>query len=100
MSVYGIETEDDCRKKIDELLEKTRRVGETMNEESVADLKADLKRYFDLRNDKKMSAVDRTFFRAIHEAYLRSPHLGRRQTWRTGLYEIEWKLKFMRPKEK
>jgi hypothetical protein len=53
MSVYGIETEDDCRKKIDELLEKTRRVGETMNRESVADLKADLKRYFDLRNYKK-----------------------------------------------
>ena len=101
MSVYGIESEYDCRKKIDELLVKVDFASEVMDRENISDVKAELKKYFRQRDDKNFSKIERQcFWPAIHKAYVRSPHLGRPQTWRTGLYEIRLQLKFLRPTER
>jgi predicted transcriptional regulator len=100
-SLYGIESEDDCRKKIDELLELHRRAEKAMNKESIAALKSQLKDYYERADDSRMSAVERAcFWPAIQEAYVRSPNLARPQTWRDGLYEIELNLRYYRPKKK
>ena len=101
MSVYGIETEDDCRMKIDALLAKVDFASNIMNRENISDVKADLKKYFRQRDDKNFSKIERQcFWPAIHKAYVRSRHLGRPQTWRTALYEIRLQLKFLRPAER
>ncbi len=75
MSLYGIETDDECWSKIDELLELTHRAQKTRSKEAVATLKKGLKEYYDLGNTisgkSRMSPVERAFFwPSISEAYV------------------------------
>jgi hypothetical protein len=99
-SLYGIESEDDCRKRIDELLELHAQAEKSMNKELIATLKSKLKDYYKQGNRTKMSAVESAYFwPAIQEAYVRSPNLASPKTWREGLYEIHSSLRYYRPRE-
>jgi hypothetical protein len=100
-NLYGIESRDDCRAKIDELLEMCHRTEQTMNKETMASLKASLKKYYKMgdtnKGSIKMSPDESAFFYpAIREAYVRSPKLNSQKTWREGLYEIESNLRYYR----
>ena len=103
MSLYGIESEDDCRKKIDELLQLTRTAQQQMNKEAISALKIRLKHYYDMGNSNKgeaqMSAVESAYFwHAVSEAYAwGAPNLNAPNTWREKLEEVEYKLKKWRP---
>jgi hypothetical protein len=97
-SLYGIESEDDCRVKIDELLQKVYVARRKLVKDTVADLKSDLERYYKQRDDVRMSQIERIWFwPAIQHAYVGAPHLGSPKTWREGLNEIELNLKYYRP---
>jgi len=100
-NLYDIESKDDCREKIDELLEVCHRTEQVMNKETVAGLKNRLKEYYKMGDTNKgsdqMSPVERAFFYpAIRDAYVRSPKLNSPKTWREGLYEIESNLRYYR----
>jgi hypothetical protein len=69
-SLYGIESEDDCREKLDELLEMTRRAEQAMNKEEISALKSRLQTYYGEGNTQKghdqMSGVEsKSFWPAI-----------------------------------
>ncbi len=103
-SLYGIETEQDCREKIDEVLQSPALCG-TINKETISVLKFRLAEYHQKGNNLKgrsqMSRAERVFFwAAIHEAYTKAPNVNSRHTWRRGLQEIELNLKYYRPKER
>ncbi len=100
-NLYGIESDNDCGKLIDEPLELHRQAEKSMNKEMIAMLKSRLKDYYKQANQAKMSHVESAYFwPAIQEAYVRSPNLASPGTWREGLYEIQSSLKYYRPKEK
>jgi hypothetical protein len=103
-SLYGVETEQDCREKIDEVLQSPALCG-TINKETISALKSRLKAYHQKGNNLKgrsqMSRAERVFFwAAIHEAYIKAPNVNSRHTWQKGLQEIESNLKYYRPKER
>ncbi|SRR5258708_1566309 len=102
MSLYGIESEDDCRAKIDELLEFHARAERAMNKESIRIIKDRLAEYRKAGNTndgkRRMSSVEeRYFWPAINEAYVRAPNLNAPKTWRDGLSEIHLNLTYYRP---
>lgn len=104
MSLFGIESEDDCRRKFDELLELHARAERAMDKETIAALKSQLKNYYRQGDTsvgrQKMSRVEAQYFwPAIQDAYVRAPRLSSRKTWNDGLYDIEHALRFLRPKE-
>ncbi len=97
MSLYGIESEADCREKIDELLELHARAERTMNKESIRIIKDRLAGYRKAGNTnegkRRMSSVEeRWFWPAINEAYVKAPNLNAPKTWKEGLYEIHLNL--------
>jgi hypothetical protein len=103
-SLYGIESERDCRNEIDKLLQSPALHG-TVNKDTVAALKSRLKEYYkkgDTQEGKsQMSRVERQWFwPAIRDAYVRAPNLGSPRTWLDALYNIKYSLSYRRPKEK
>ena len=104
MSLFGIESEEDCRKKLDELLELHARAKRAMDKETIAALNSQLKHYYrkgdTIRGRQRMSQIEAQYFLpAIQDAYVRAPRLSSRKTWNDGLYDIEHALRFLRPKE-
>jgi hypothetical protein len=101
MSLFGIESEDDCRKEIDALLELHDAARRAMNKETIAVLKSELGRHCKKGRSapEKMSSVEqRYFWPAVKEARAVAPNLGSRKTWSGGLDEIEHKLRSNRPR--
>lgn len=103
-NLYGIETQDDCRRKIDELLEMTQQAQQTMNKEEISALKSRLETYYEEGNTEKgqdqMSWVESSFFwPAIREAYINAPKLNSPKRWGTCLYEIGSSLRYYGPQE-
>jgi ElaB/YqjD/DUF883 family membrane-anchored ribosome-binding protein len=110
MSLYGIETEADCRKEIDELLamvdhaEQTLTIGSTTAKPAMEVLKSRLEELYkksNHTNEGHMSAVEVAYFRpAIQEAYVNAPKLSSPRTWPGGLEEIRMNLRYRRPANK
>jgi hypothetical protein len=103
MSLFGIESDEECREKIDELLELHARANDALNKEAIAALKSQLRDYYRKGDTnwgrQQMSQVEaQCFWPAIQEAYVRAPRLSSRRTWNEGLYEIEHSLCYLRPK--
>jgi len=103
-SLYGIESEQDCRNEIDKLLQEPALHGD-VNKETIAALKSRLKEYYKKgsgdKAQRQMSKVERAFFwPAIQDAYVHAPNLNSRSTWPGGLYDIDDYLRHHRPKEK
>ena len=104
MSLFGIESEDDCRREIDALLVLHARAKEEMSDEAVAAIKSALRECYDqgktVRGTRQMSQVEEQYFwPAIQEAYTRAPNLNSRRTWNDGLWEIEHSLTWHRPRQ-
>lgn len=104
MSLFGIESEDDCRREIDALLVLHARAKEEMSPEGVAAIKSALGEYYrkgnSVRGTRQMSDMEqRYFWPAICEAYTRAPKLNSRRTWNEGLWEIEHSLTWHRPRD-
>jgi hypothetical protein len=96
-NLYGIESEADCRQKMDELLEMCLHARQAMNREAMGVLKDRLKKYYKTgdgnRRNNRMSNIERTFFwPAIQGAYLNAPSLIAHRTWQAGLAKIESEL--------
>lgn len=103
-SLYGIETEDVCREKIDELLEMCRRAEQAMNKLEIAVLKSRLQEDYKEGDTQKgrdqMSDVESSFYwPAIRDAYEKTPKLTSPKMWPAGLHEIASSLQHYRPKE-
>lgn len=103
MSLFGIESEEDCRQKIDALLELHGRAERATTKEAVASLKAALKVYYDKGNSGKakgeMSQVESSWFwPGVYEAFVKGPNLNDPSTWHDGLYEVQLNLSYYRPK--
>jgi hypothetical protein len=107
MSLYGIETEDECRKAIDELLVMVDRAEEALKIASITAKRAmevlksapeELYRKSNHTHEGRMSAVEVAYFRpAIQEAYVNAPKLSSPTTWPEGLEEIRMNLRYRRP---
>jgi len=102
MSLFGIESEDDCREKLDALLELHERANRATSKETIAALKSHLEDYYRKgatdRGRQQMSPIEAQYFwPAVEEAYVRAPRLSSRQTWTEGLWEIEHSLRYHRP---
>jgi hypothetical protein len=104
-NLYGIDSEDACRKKIDELLEMTRRTEKAMDREEISVLKSHLEKYHREgtleKGRDRMSRVERSFFwPAVREAYVKAPNPASQATWLQGLFDVASSLRYYRPKEK
>jgi hypothetical protein len=100
MSLFGIESEDDCRKEIDALLELHDNARRAMNEETITALNSELARHHKRGRSapEKMSSVEqRYFWPAVQAAYAWRPKLSSRKTWNGGLDEVQHKLRSNRP---
>ncbi len=106
MSLYGIETEADCRKVIDELLtmvdsaEEALKIGSTTAKRAMEVLKSRLEELYKKSNHTNegcMSAVEVAHFK---EAYVNAPKLSSPKTWLEGLEEIRMNLRYLRPASK
>jgi chromatin segregation and condensation protein Rec8/ScpA/Scc1 (kleisin family) len=103
-SLYGIESEDDCREKMDELLALCARAEEAKTKEAVQSLIARLGEYHKAGNanerERRMSEIERAYFwPAIAEAHAYRPNLNHRSKWSEGLAEVRWKLESNRPRK-
>jgi hypothetical protein len=107
MCLYGIETEDDCSKAIDELIgmadaaQEALEIASPAARRTVADLNFRLKELFK-KNKRRlgpaMSPVERAYFwPAIQKAYVSAPKLSSPKTWPTGVAEIKINLYSQRP---
>jgi hypothetical protein len=98
-NLYGIESEADCRAKMDELLAWVAKVEQAPSEQTIRDLKSQLETYYTAGSRQGMSNVEEIFFwPAIQDAYLHAPHVGQPETWAEGLHDIAWYLNYWRPK--
>lgn len=102
-SLYGIETEEECRAKLDELLVLHQRAEQTRTKETVAPLKSSLETYFKKGRTaggaKQMSPVEQKYFwPAVMEAFVKAPNLARPSTWADGLYDVRFYLVYNRPR--
>ena len=107
MSLYNIETEDQCWAKVDDLLELTRHAKATPSVKTIGALKNRLKEYFDLGNTIKgknrMSKVEQIFFwPSIYEAYVYAPKSTHRGRGAKGCRKssTNWKSYVARPARK
>jgi hypothetical protein len=110
MSLYGIETEADCRKAIDELLvmvdraEEALKIGSITARHGIEVLKSRLKELFKKNKHSSgpgMSAVEVAYFwPAIQDAYVNAPKLSSPKTWPEGMEEIRMNLHYRRPANK
>jgi hypothetical protein len=79
-----------------------------VNKENLSALKSRLKDYYDEGNAEtrrdRMSQIESAFFwPAVQKAYVRSPNLNSKRTWREGLGEVEgephyWRIQLGCPK--
>jgi hypothetical protein len=97
-NLYGVETTDDCREKLDELLELCHQAQERMNKDTIKELKVLLQKYYKAgstnKGQERMSRLERShFLPAIQDAYVKAPSLNSRETWENGLYEVESSLR-------
>jgi hypothetical protein len=102
MILYGIESEDECREKIDELLGQVEEAEQNASKETVSAVVSSLVAYHkqgnSLRAQSRMSGVERRYFwPAISEAHAYRPNLAKPRTWKESLEEVEYKLKKYRP---
>jgi hypothetical protein len=110
MSLYGIETEDECRKAIDELLAMVDRAEEALKIDSITAKRAmeilksrleELYKKSNHTNEGRMSAVEVAHFRpAIQDAYVNAPKLSSPKTWPEGLEEMRMNLRYRRSANK
>jgi len=103
MSLWGVQTESECRAKIDAFLERHRVAEQTPTKDTIKDLNNELAAYCKQgdtnKGTNKMSKIERAFFwPAIQEAYVKRPKLNDRSTWGPGLSDIEYSLLYYRPK--
>jgi len=97
MSVYGIHTADDCKRALEELLALNRLAEETTNKETVGRIKNALHNYYKQGDNKDdaMSEFEKAFFfPAIHESYVKAPNVNSKETWKTGLANVEFYLTY------
>jgi len=104
-NLYGIESEDKCREKIDGLLDMTRRAEKAINKEEISVLKSRLENYYEKGRTQtgqdRMSRIESAFFwPSIREASVRTPSLASPTTSLQGLFDIASSLRYYRPKEK
>jgi hypothetical protein len=104
MSLWGCETEDDCRRETDKLLAMLYHAQATMTRTAVEALKSRLKELYKRQtsqaNKDRMSDAESAYFSAaVHHAYVHAPHLSSPNTWNDALSEMELDLKYNRPKE-
>ena len=104
-NLYGIESEDLCRARIDGLLEMARRAEKAMDKQNISALRSRLETYYDEGNTQtardQMSPIERAFFwPAVREAYVKAPNLASPTTWLEGLYDVASSLRYYRPREK
>jgi hypothetical protein len=102
-SLYGIESEQDCRSEIDQLLQSPALLG-AANKDTIADLKSRLKEFYKKgdsdKGQSKMSKVESAYFwPAIRDAYVNAPNLNSPRSWQTGLNDIEDYLRYHRPED-
>ncbi len=96
-SVYGIFTEEDCKEALEQLLVLNAKAQETPNRETVGQLKIVLHDHYEQGNGTNvaMSAVERAvFFPAIHDSYVKAPAIDLPKTWKQGLNDIEFYLRY------
>ena len=94
MGLFGIESENDCTEKIDELLELHAQAEKARTKETVRAVKSALEQYCRKGNSAKgktkMSEVEARFFwPAIQEVYVKAPNLNDPR-----LYEIQLSLRY------
>jgi hypothetical protein len=102
-NLFGIDTEDDCREKLDELLQTCEDARQAMNKSIMSRLNDRLTEYHRMgntnRGNDQMSTIEKNFFwPAIDGAHAIKPNVGSQQTWREKLYEVEAELQFYRSK--
>ena len=110
MSLYGIETEADCRKEFDELLamvdraEEALKIGSITAKQAMEVLKSRLEELYkksNHTNEGRMSAVEVAHFRpAVQEAYVNAPKISSPKTWPEGLDVIRRNLRYRLPAKK
>jgi len=109
MSLWGVESKDDCRREIDKLLamvdraEKRLQVNSITARPAVEELKSHLKDLYDKYNhtaEPQMSPVEHAWFwPAIQDAYVIAPNLSSPKTWAEGLEAVRTNLRYRRPPE-
>jgi hypothetical protein len=98
-SLYAIQTEDDCRARLGELLEMAQAARVASYDDDKESLIRDLKKR--LAEDRKKwdenraSRIEILFYRpAINEAHAHAPSLSRKKTWDRDLDEVAFQLKY------
>lgn len=100
-NLYGIDSVIWCRANLDELLKWNREAQECPSEGTITVITSRLKCLYKKGNTQRaqdqMSEIERAFFwPAIQEAYVKQPSLKKSSTWREGLSEIEYYLRYYR----
>jgi hypothetical protein len=103
-NLYGVESEDDCRREIDELLALVEQARAQPTKDTVGALNSRLTYYYKRGDSQKgrnqMSRVEESYFgAAVQGAYVERPNLNERSEWNSALYEVEEDLQYYRPKE-
>jgi len=100
-NLYGIDSIIWCRANLDELLKCIREAQDYPTKETITAVTSRLKCLYKKGNTEKaqdrMSEIERAFFwPAIQEAYAKRPNLKESSTWKEGLSEIEYYLRYYR----
>jgi len=105
LNLFGVESEDDCRVKLDALLALLDRAEQAMSREPIGELKSLLRSYYRMGDvnggSTRMSRIETQYFwPAVRDAYVHAPKLSSPRTWNTGLCNIEHALRYFRPPKK
>jgi hypothetical protein len=96
-SQWGIETQDDLRRKIEELLALTNAAQRALTKEAITALRLPLTEYHKRPDSRRMSQVERDqFSRMVHVAFIQLPKLSASRTWENRLFEMESTLRLYR----
>jgi ElaB/YqjD/DUF883 family membrane-anchored ribosome-binding protein len=110
MSLWGVESKDDCRREIDRLLAMVDSALECVRAKSmtarhaVEELKSRLTellhKKYNYSSEGQMHPVERAYFwPAIAEAYVAAPNLSTPATWDVALEDVRMNLRYRRPPE-
>lgn len=104
MSLYGIETEDECKRAIRELVEMTNtaeealRTGSMTAKVAVEDLKLRVTELFKKNKRSfgpRMSAIEEAYFwPAIQNAYIGLPKISSPKSWVKGVAKVKMSLRY------
>jgi hypothetical protein len=101
MSVYGLNTVQDCKSALEKLLVLVQTAKDTMTKNDVGRLKSTLRDSYEHGRYKQnqMSKIETSvFFPAVHESYAKAPNLTATTAWKTGLDDVEFYLNYyLRP---